>query len=66
MEGGLLLDVVVRKGTPVFKLFASEDEALLVWGNAVWYVSLLPLFCCCRVETSEILKRCDYKISTSF
>ena len=50
MEGGLLLDVVVRKGTPVFKLFASEDEALLVWGNAVWYVSLLPSFCCCRVD----------------
>jgi len=24
---------------PIFKLFASEDEALLVWGNAVWHVS---------------------------
>jgi len=51
VEGGLLLDVVVRKGTPVFKLFASEDEALLVRGNAVWYVSLLPSFCCCRVDS---------------
>ena len=38
-EGGLLLDVVVQKGTPVFELFASEDEALRVRGNAVWYVS---------------------------
>jgi len=38
VEGKLLLDVV-RKGTPVFMLFASEDEALLVQGNAVWHVS---------------------------
>ena len=34
MEGGLLLDVVVQRDTSVFELFASEDEALLVWGNA--------------------------------
>ena len=32
-EGELLLDVVVQKGTPVFKLFASEDEVLLVRGE---------------------------------
>ena len=56
MEGGLLLDVVVRKGMPVFKLFASEDEALLVRGNAVWYVSLSPSFCCCRVESRRDLR----------
>ena len=40
VEGQLLLDVVVQKGTSVFKLFASKDEALLVWGNAVWHVKL--------------------------
>ena len=38
MEGGLLLDVVVQKGTSVFELFASEDEALPVWGN--WHIKL--------------------------
>ena len=30
MEGGLLLDVVVRKGTSVFELLTSEDESLLI------------------------------------
>ena len=30
VEGGLLLDVVVRKGSAVFELFASEDESLLI------------------------------------
>ena len=39
MEGELLRDVVIRKGTPVLKLFAGEDEALLVRGNTVWHVS---------------------------
>lgn len=35
MQRGLLLDVVVRKGTTVLKLFAGEDQALLVRGNAL-------------------------------
>ena len=39
MECELLLDVVIRKGPPVLKLFAGEDEALLVRGNTVWHVS---------------------------
>ena len=40
VEGELLLDVVIRKGMPVHKLFAGEDsEALLVQGNTVWHVS---------------------------
>jgi len=30
MEGRLLLDVVVRKGPPVFELLPREDEALLI------------------------------------
>jgi hypothetical protein len=34
VQCGLLLDVVVRQRAPVFKLLASKNEALLVWGNA--------------------------------
>jgi len=34
MEGGLFLDVVVREGAAIFQLLASEDQPLLVWGNA--------------------------------
>jgi len=40
VEGGLLLNVVVRKGPAVFKLLASEDEALLVRGNALLVLDL--------------------------
>jgi len=43
VEGGLLLDVVVRKGAPILKLLASEDEALLVRGNTVRHISGHPL-----------------------
>jgi hypothetical protein len=35
VEGGFFLDIIVRKGTPVFQLLPSEDEALLVRWNAV-------------------------------
>ena len=34
MEGGFLLDVVIREGTSVFELLAGKDQALLVWRNA--------------------------------
>ena len=40
MKGRLLLDVVVRKGSAVFKLLAGEDEALLVWGDALLVLDL--------------------------
>eukprot|EP00740_Mantoniella_antarctica_P023361 CAMPEP_0198684042 /NCGR_PEP_ID=MMETSP1468-20131203/11604_1 /TAXON_ID=1461545 /ORGANISM="Mantoniella sp, Strain CCMP1436" /LENGTH=83 /DNA_ID=CAMNT_0044428581 /DNA_START=441 /DNA_END=688 /DNA_ORIENTATION=+ len=33
VEGGLLLDVVVRQGAAILKLLAREDQALLVRGN---------------------------------
>jgi len=38
VEGRLLLDVVVRKGTAILELLAGEDETLLVRGNSllVW------------------------------
>jgi hypothetical protein len=35
-----LLDVVVRQGAAILKLLASEDETLLVWGNALLVLDL--------------------------
>merc|ERR1712203_1169411 len=35
MQSGLLLDVVVREGAAILKLFASENQPLLIWGNAL-------------------------------
>ena len=35
MEGGLLLDVVVRKSSSILQLLASKDQPLLVWGNSL-------------------------------
>ena len=40
MEGGLLLNVVVSKGASFLELLAGEDEALLVWGNALLILDL--------------------------
>jgi hypothetical protein len=34
VEGGLLLDVVVREGAAILELLAREDQALLVGGDA--------------------------------
>jgi hypothetical protein len=35
MEGGLLLDVVVRKSAAILELLAGENETLLVRRNAL-------------------------------
>ncbi|KAL4563097.1 hypothetical protein LXL04_027130 [Taraxacum kok-saghyz] len=35
MEGGLLLDVVVGKGTAVLELLSGKDQPLLVWGDSL-------------------------------
>lgn len=40
MEGGLLLNVVVRKGSAILKLLAGEDESLLVRGNSLLVLDL--------------------------
>merc|ERR1712130_802082 len=40
MEGGLLLDVVVGKGPSVFGLLASDDQPLLVRGDALLVLDL--------------------------
>jgi hypothetical protein len=36
----LLLDVVVGQGAAVLELLACEDQALLVWGNALLVLDL--------------------------
>ncbi|CAM9193129.1 unnamed protein product, partial [Heterosigma akashiwo] len=41
MQGGLLLDVVVRQGAAIFELLASKDQALLVRRNAFFVLDLL-------------------------
>merc|ERR1719322_2322737 len=40
MQGALLLDVVIREGSSIFKLLSSEDQPLLVWGNAFLILDL--------------------------
>ena len=40
VEGGLLLDVVVREGAAVLELLAGEDEALLVRGDSLLVLDL--------------------------
>jgi len=40
MEGRLLLNVVVRECSAVFKLLSSEDETLLLWRNAFFVLNL--------------------------
>jgi hypothetical protein len=43
VEGGLFLNVVVRKSTSVLQLFASEDQTLLVGWNARWRVQCFAM-----------------------
>jgi hypothetical protein len=40
VQRGLLLDVVIRKGTPVLELLAREDKALLVGRDALLVLDL--------------------------
>jgi hypothetical protein len=40
MEGGLLLDVVVRESSAVLELLASEDESLLIRGDTLLILDL--------------------------
>jgi len=40
VEGGLLLDVVVGESPSVLELLSSEDQPLLVWGNAFLVLDL--------------------------
>jgi len=40
MESGLLLDVVVGKGSAILELLTSEDESLLVWRDSFLVLDL--------------------------
>merc|ERR1712115_283204 len=40
MQCRFLLDIVVRKGPSILKLFASEDQPLLIWGNTLLVLDL--------------------------
>jgi hypothetical protein len=40
MESGLFLDVVVLESSAILKLLSSEDESLLIWGNAFFILDL--------------------------
>merc|ERR1712048_871387 len=40
MEGGLLLDVVVRKSSSILQLLSSEDQSLLVWWDTLLVLDL--------------------------
>merc|ERR1711953_790255 len=40
MESGLLLDVVVGESPSILELLSSEDQPLLVWGNAFLVLDL--------------------------
>ena len=40
MEGRLLLDVVVRESAAILELLASEDETLLIGGDALLVLDL--------------------------
>jgi len=40
MEGGLLLDVVVRESPAVLELLSSKDQTLLIWGDSLLVLDL--------------------------
>jgi hypothetical protein len=40
VEGRLLLDIVIRKGTAILELLSGEDETLLVGGDAFLVLDL--------------------------
>ncbi|KFO57203.1 hypothetical protein N302_07741, partial [Corvus brachyrhynchos] len=40
VQGGFLLDIVVREGASIFQLLAGKNEPLLVWGNALLVLDL--------------------------
>jgi hypothetical protein len=54
VESGFLLDVVVGESTAILKLLASEDQALLVWGNALLVLDL-------RLDIVDGVGRLDLK-----
>ena len=43
VEGGLLLNVVVRESAAIFKLLSGEDQTLLIGGNTLLVLDLGPV-----------------------
>jgi hypothetical protein len=39
MEGGLLLDVVIREGASILQLLTSENQTLLVWWDSLFVLN---------------------------
>ena len=54
VEGRLLLDVVIRESTTVFKLFASENKALLIGGDSFLVLNL-------RLHVIDCVGRLDFQ-----
>merc|ERR1712025_894013 len=49
MKSALLLDVIIGQSSAVLQLFTSEDQPLLVWGNAFLVLDFsLDVFNCVR------------------
>jgi len=40
MQSRLFLDVIVRQGSSVLELLASENQSLLIWWNALFVLNL--------------------------
>ena len=40
MQGGFLLNVVVRQGTAILELLAGEDQPLLIWRDSFLVLNL--------------------------
>merc|ERR1719357_14389 len=49
MEGGLFLDVVVRKCSAIFELFSGEDQSLLLRRDSFFVLDLSLDICDCVV-----------------
>ena len=56
VEGGLLLDVVVRQGSAVLKLLSSEDQPLLIRRNTLLVLQKQLYFKNCHVILNFLLR----------
>ena len=49
MESRFFLDIIILESPAIFKLFAGENESLLIWGNTFFVLDLcLHIFNCVR------------------
>ena len=56
MDGGFLLDVVIRKGSVVFQLLAGENQTLLVGWDGLFVLDLVLRFWMVSVgSTSRVM-----------